>query len=154
MNRKSSPSTGTEIETQTETQTSTSSSLKDLLASGTAKKCTFSSTQSGTASEGTVYVSGGRVRGDFKTTASGQAPMTMSMITDGKTIHMWGDQLGKQGIKITVDEKATTPAAGGGSPTDLNSPVNMNCSAWIVQSSMFDLPAGVTFTEGFTPPTM
>ena len=141
-------------ETQTQGEPEAPNSLKDLLTSASAQKCTFVSNESGTTSEGTVYVSGGKVRTDSKITTSGKTTTT-SIFTDGKTLYMWGDQLGTQGIKITIEASETaTPAPGATTATDLSKPMNFNCSAWVVDSAMFELPSGVTFSEGFNIPGM
>lgn len=156
MNRGKAPSTGTETSTQTETQTEPSApnSLKDLLTSANAQKCTFSSTEGQATTEGTVYVANKQVRGDFKTTESGKTPSTSNLMTDGKVLYLWGSELGTSGIKLTIEasEEATSSASGG--TADLNKPMDFNCSAWVVDSSVFELPAGVNFTEGFNIPTM
>src|SRR3989344_3830565 len=58
-------------------------SLKDLLSSGVAQKCAFSSSDESGSSEGVTYVSSGKVRGDFTTTSSGKETNS-HMISDGK----------------------------------------------------------------------
>lgn len=157
MNKKSTPDEETQMpsgsQNETQGESKTPGSLKDLLTSSIAQKCTYSQTDNGLTSEGTVYVSGGKVRSDFRSTTSGKT-MATSMITDGKTIYLWGDQLGNAGIKMTIDQSASTTTTGTDSTADLNKPMNFNCSAWVVNSSYFEAPANVTFTEGFKLPGM
>src|ERR1035437_9338850 len=72
------------VQTQTSGTSETPSSLKDLLSKGIAQSCTFSSD----ASSGTVYVSSGKVRGDFGTTVDGNVTKS-HMIVDGNTSYIW-----------------------------------------------------------------
>jgi hypothetical protein len=142
---------GTPGSTATESQGGMKS-LKDLLSSGVAQKCTYSSTdeESGT-SEGTSYVSGGKVRADFSTTVSGKTTIS-HMITDGKTSYIWTDGE-KSGFKMTVPDATPTSAKTDTSNTpvsseaDLNQKVDYKCSAWVVDNSYFTPPTTVTFSD-------
>lgn len=128
-------------------------SLKDLLSAGVAQKCTFSSTSESGSSEGTTYISGGKVRGDFTTVASGKT-MVSHMISDGKTSYIWTDGE-KNGFKMTVSDQPTATGAKtdytGGSSTnsaaDLNQQADYKCSGWVTDGSYFTPPTTVTFTD-------
>ncbi len=126
-------------------------SLKDLLSSGVAQKCTYSTADESGNSEGVTYVSGGKVRGDFTTVASGKT-MTSHMISDGKTSYVWSDGE-KNGFKMTVTEEATGDVETDYSDTstssqaDLNQQADYKCSGWVVDGSVFTPPTTVTFTD-------
>lgn len=127
-------------------------SLKDLIAAGVPQKCTFSSTNDSGTNQGTTYVSGGRVRGDFTNTFSGKTTMS-HMISDGKTSYIWTDGE-STGYKMTVPETSASPGTAPSSEEpamsgegDLNQAADYNCSAWIPDNSMFTPPADVTFSD-------
>ncbi|KKT77471.1 MAG: hypothetical protein UW73_C0019G0006 [Microgenomates group bacterium GW2011_GWB1_44_8] len=124
MNKKSSPAT--------QTQTSGPTSLKDLIVANIPQKCTFP--------EGTVYISGGKFRGDF-------APNS-HMISDSKTSYVWTDDQ-KQGFKMTIDAdaKAEAQAESDNGGVDVNEKLDYKCGAWLPDASMFNLPSGVDFTD-------
>lgn len=135
-------------------QTSTSpSSLKDLLTKGVAQSCTFSNE----GSNGTVYVAGGKMRGDFDAVTEGKT-VKSHMIVDGNTSYIWMDGE-KTGFKMSFDPatqsegsaESTTPGS-----FDAGADMNYKCGAWINDGSLFKLPADVsfaTFAAPSLPPT-
>lgn len=126
-------------------------SLKDLLSSAIAQKCTFSETDESGNSEGTTYVSGGKVRADFSTTAS-EKTVKSHMISDGKTSYIWTDGE-KNGFKMTVNEPTPSSAKTDSSDTSVNSEGDLDqkadykCSGWVVDGSYFIPPSNITFTD-------
>ena len=131
-----------------------SKSLKDLLASGVAQKCTYTTTMDTGSTEGTTYISGGKIRGDFSTTVSGKTTQS-HMISDSKTSYVWTEGE-KTGFKTTISEADTseansndTPSNYSGSTTgaDLSQKADYKCAAWVVDGSVFTPPATVKFTD-------
>ena len=125
-------------------------SLKDLMAGGGAKKCTFTFSQNAnTQSQGTVYVAGGKMSGDFSVTVNGKQQMS-HMINDGTTVYTWVDGMGS-GFKMaaSASENQQTPPAGQNSTqsVDPNSKYDYNCSNWSVDNNEFTPPSSVTFTD-------
>ena len=127
------------------------SSLKDLLTNGVAQSCTFSTAES----NGTVYSSSGKVRGDFDVTTDGQT-MKSHMIVMNNTSYIWTDGQ-TTGFKMSFDPNAT-PVAGSttGSTTpnggfDVNANNNYKCGTWIADTSMFTLPEGINFSTFALP---
>jgi uncharacterized protein YxeA len=126
-------------------------SLKDLLSSGVAQKCTYSSTDESGTNEGVSYISGGKVRGDFSTTISGKVTKS-HMITDGKTSYIWTDGE-KDGFKMTIPDATPTSAKTDTSDSevsteaDLDQKMDYKCSAWVVDNSYFTPPTSVTFSD-------
>lgn len=150
MSSRKSPSPSTQSPTDT-LQESAATSLKDLIGKGTAQMCTFSKNDS----DGTVYVSGGKVREDFEVTIENQTVKSHVIIMDN-AFYNWTDGQ-KTGIKMAFDPKATPPAvkssdtAAGGGSFDADANLNYKCSAWIVDSTKFTLPTDVTFTSFALP---
>lgn len=122
-------------------------SLKDLLSSGVAQKCSFSSD----GSQGVSYISGGKVRGDFTSQVSGKTT-TSHMISDGATSYIWTDGE-PNGFKMTVDPNQAAEVKNDYTNTstsgaaDLNQKADYKCSGWVVDGSVFTPPTNVTFSD-------
>jgi hypothetical protein len=132
----------------TKTQATTEQqSFKTLLASGGSRKCTYSDTQSGVTSQGTVYVAGGKFRGDFSSTVNGKVMMS-HMISDGQSSYLWTDGMAS-GYKMKFDASAQANANASAQThaMDTNKNMNFHCDSWSGDSSMFNLPTGVQFTD-------
>ncbi|MDO8497428.1 MAG: hypothetical protein Q7S61_02680 [bacterium] len=121
-------------------------SIKDLFSLGTAQQCTFKDTAE---NGGTVYVSGGKMRGDF-TTVSGNKTIQSHMIRDDKTSYVWmeGETMG---YKMSVESTNQTSPQGGTTNTqgsiDLDKKADYSCKPWVVSESMFQMPSNVQFTD-------
>lgn len=117
-------------------------SLKSLLGSGTSQQCTFSDTAGGTTSSGTVYIAGGKMRGDFTSTASGRTT-NGHMIVMNDTSYIWTDGT-TQGFKTSTNASASSQT---GQSIDVNKEGDYSCSAWSTNASEFTLPQNVTFVD-------
>jgi hypothetical protein len=145
--KKSAPSPSTETASGPQ-QPSGVSSLKDLITKGVAQNCTFSNA----GTNGSVYVSAGKVRTDFDTTANNVTTKSHMIVMDN-TSYLWIDGQ-TTGFKMSFDPNAT-PAAGSTAPNgsfDASANMDYKCSAWVADSSKFTLPTGITFTS-FAVPT-
>lgn len=145
--RSSAPTTDTSIQGSsqstggTDQATSSSQSLQELVAKGSSVKCTYG--ESG--SEGTMYISSGKARGDFSAgTQKGH------MVMMDKTSYIWMDG-SSQGFKSSLDTSApTTAAANSGTASqgvDASKKMNYSCSPWSADASMFTLPTSVQFMD-------
>jgi hypothetical protein len=146
-------------------------SLSDFFSLTGSKKCTFSDKSNN--SSGTVYIGRGKMRGDFQSTDN-DTTNSSHMINDGQYFYIWTDgqkggykisteTMKKQAAQVTMspDNTETQPSAG---PVDMNQQADYSCGGWSVDTSMFILPQGVTFTDyssmmqgmqnGTTPGTM
>jgi len=136
-----SPETKVVAEEETKKQ-----SLKDLLASNVAQKCSYSDTYGSTAISGTSYLSGGKVRGDFSTTAENGQVSSGHMIYDGKFSYVWIDGT-TSGFKMAIDTSSNTTANANQQGLDMNKAMDYDCGIWVTDQSQFTPPDGVTFTE-------
>jgi hypothetical protein len=118
-------------------------SLKELIAGGVSQKCTFSDASAGMPTEGTVYVGGGKVRGDFSATSQGKA-MGMHMIADGATMHTWIDGM-TSGFKM--DMAASQSGTNTQQSFDSDKKIDYRCEPWAVDASKFVLPSDITFQD-------
>ncbi len=119
--------------------------LKNLIAMGGSNKCTFTSSTQNTQSEGTVYVSGGQMRGDFTSTAAGKTTLSHMIVKENMS-YMWSDAM-PQGIKMSFDAMATQSDANPQASVDPNAQVEYSCSSWGADASVFVLPTDVTFQD-------
>ena len=125
------------------------SSIKGLLADGRAQMCTYSSADEHASSTGTVYVADGKVRADINSDFADNTHQVTHMINDGTTAYVWTDEQAT-GIKMPVMETTADSAARSGIDQDKN--YEFHCERWNADSSRFELPSGITFTEMPTLP--
>lgn len=120
-------------------------SLRSLLALGKSSVCTFTSSQNGATSSGTMYISAsGDMRGDFQSQTSSGTQASSMIVKDG-TSYVWS---GSQGAKMKTNASASANAsAQAKNSVDLDQQVNYDCSDWTVDSSKFTLPSGVNFVD-------
>lgn len=138
--------------TSTSTDSKKPSSLKDLISKGIAQTCTYSNE----GGKGTFYVSGGKTRGDFETTA-GSVTTKGHMIVDSGTSYIWMDGQ-KTGFKSTFDTSTTVEPSSNPSVSqsfDADASINYDCKPGVVDSSLFTTPKDVEFMsfDSLTKPT-
>lgn len=129
----------------------TPKSLSDFLSMTGTLKCTFSNSTNN--SSGTVYVSNGKMRGDFQSTNNGTAQQS-HMVNDGTFVYFWVD--GQNGTKMSLSAIKNEEAQVSGTPSNNSQPQGgmdmhqksiYSCSPWVANSSVFTPPASVTFTD-------
>lgn len=149
MNKTSAPSQTelkSEVNNSNDSKTSLQS-LKDLLAKNEPVKCEYKSE----GATGNFYIANKKVRGDMNIPVDGKTMVSHMIIIDD-TSYTWNDGA-KTGFKITADKNASTPKNESNPPVDQQSSVDVekpmayNCGAWSVDSSYFELPAGVEFSD-------
>lgn len=123
---------------------STQKSIKDLLTSGQAQKCTYRDKMAEVDVEGTVYVAGGRMRSDYTSKTGGQTIMGHMVVSDNKS-YIWMDGQ-SMGMMMAFDPNRTPEAAPTGSQSvDVNKLIDYNCSGWTSDNSVFTPPANIKF---------
>jgi len=112
-------------------------SLRDLMDLSANQMCTFSDEA---GNSGTVYIGGGKMRGDFVSTMNDQAPGT-HMVLNNSNIYTWFDG-GEEGFKVSLAEieKLSNFGEDDQKSVNLDEPKNFDCSPWTVDNSMFNLP--------------
>lgn len=124
-------------------------SMSDLVARGGDYECSFAQTNDMSDSTGIVFISGKKIRGDFKTTVKAVSSMNVEshMISDGAFIYSWSSMV-PTGFKVAVAESGNAPSTPSGSQSfDYNQKLDYNCKAWVADSIKFELPASIKFTE-------
>lgn len=154
LNRSKNQAATTVVTTPKPTEPkSAATSLKNLLSLGKSQMCTYEYTNPESGSvKGVVYLSSGKMRGDFTTTANGK-PYSGSMINDTKYVYTWSTAA-KQGFKtqITADiQKAMTGGSGSASnqqqSIDTSAKYDYKCSNWSTDASKFTPPGDIKFTD-------
>jgi hypothetical protein len=107
-------------------------------------KCEVKQSMSDMENGGTVYVSGGNMRGDFSTIAEGRTMSTSFIMKDSYTYN-WSSMSPKAGVKMKIaatagDSKETAYSWSADQVGDYN------CQPWTLETSKFEIPADVTFT--------
>lgn len=141
-------STEETVETTPTDDTAFSGSMKDLIARGGDYECTFVQTNDMSDSTGTVFISGTRMRGDFKTTVKAVSDMKVEshMISDGVFMYTWSSMM-PTGMKIAIAESATAETSSATQSFDYNQKLDYDCKPWTSDSAKFTLPTDITFTE-------
>ena len=112
----------------------------DFVRQGGSYKCDISQSSADTTNSGTVYVSGGMVKGEYSTSTAGRVVTTYFLVRDGFS-YAWFSTDPTQGFKMKVD--VTGPGA-----DEWSSQIgDYNCVAWSADASVFAIPANVTFQE-------
>lgn len=115
-----------------------------LLASGIAQQCDFTSATTNAESQGKVYVGGGKIRGDFTSVTQGTTVASHMIVRDEST-YVWSDKA-PFGMKMPVPKSGETTPQGMDNGADaMNQKVNVNCTGWDVDESVFTLPAEIKF---------
>ncbi len=126
--------------------------LKSLLMSNKAEKCTYSTSADATPITGTVYVANRRMKGDFSLGGQ-QMHINGHMLVNKQFAYMWTD-LTKQGFKLSLDEFSASNSAqnSNSQAVDLNQKITYACNNWTADNTIFAVPTGITFSP-LTIPT-
>ncbi|MFM2374805.1 MAG: hypothetical protein RLZZ234_800, partial [Candidatus Parcubacteria bacterium] len=132
-------------------------SLREFVSMGSMSvKCVFTAEDAQARTEGTTYVSDGKVRTDTIITKKGSGTKTTSSaIIDNEYMYAWGGEL-PHGMKMKLSAaKQVSADAEDGADTmgmdaqsaALDQAHDYACEAWNSDASYFALPAGITFTD-------
>jgi hypothetical protein len=132
--------------------------MATLLALGRNLECTItyegenSAPGSASKTEGTIFMSGGALRGDFMVEAEAAAePIVSSMILKDDTMFLWSVIDGESwGMKSSMTSVAGTSTAqlDTQEPVRINDDVAYNCKPWVgVDRSVFVPPSDVLFRD-------
>ncbi len=120
-----------------------------LVAQGGSYECTVNQYVGDTVSQGTTFISGGLIRGEFNTQAQGINISTSLIVRDGYT-YSWTSMAPKMGFKAKVVASGESNPNQGTSGTiswNADQIGDYDCKDWTVDMTKFDLPAGVDFKE-------
>jgi hypothetical protein len=123
-------------------------SFDAFMKQGGSYMCTVNQNVQGMESKGTVYINGGNIRGDFKTSVSGMNIDTMFLTKDGYS-YSWSSMMAGKGFKVAVKGASgnTSTQTSGQYSFDASQIGEYDCQPWTVDQSKFAMPSGVVFTE-------
>ena len=141
---------GAAAERQQNADNSKLTSLKELEAMTSPQKCVFKDDSSPEQAQGVMYISKGRVRGDFGVINQGKTVRT-HMISDGKYSYTWMDD-SANGFKVAINEPKPQQAVQaenqpGASGVDANKQMSYDCQAWSEDANVFSVPANINFQD-------
>lgn len=121
-------------------------SLRQLVMGNNSVRCQYQTEIDGQPSQGTVYVTEGKVRGEFVSGSSNSF-----MISDGAYSYIWGDEY-ETGLKMPVletDSTATPEPLPSDMPRgfDMDQEVEYQCNAWNPDQSFFVPPIDIEFVD-------
>ncbi len=121
----------------------------ELIKLGESYECTVNQYIGENVSKGTAYISGGLVRGEFKTQAKGLNINTSLIVRDGYT-YSWTSMAPNMGFKAKVvasAEVSPNQSASGSYSWNADQIGDYDCKDWTPDMTQFDLPAGINFQE-------
>jgi hypothetical protein len=144
-NNQTVPVSGTTTEPSKVPTSGKKVAFSEFIKQGGSYSCTVSQTTAEATSQGKVFISGDKVRGEFTTTVNGQT-MTMSFLAlDGYT-YTWTSMMPTMGYKIKSNAQVGANSdAAMASAWNASSVGDYNCEAWSVDATKFEVPSSVTF---------
>lgn len=144
MGNKKVDSTSQDIQNGNPTAPNAVQSLKDIFSTGQSQTCTYSAD----TGSGVVYVNSGMMRGDFETKA--ETVQTGHVLVKDNTSYVWAEGQAN-GIKMTFKPEDLDSVIAKGTETQTNpenlEDINYSCTSWKADSSKFELPKDVQFSE-------
>ncbi|MFA6050448.1 MAG: hypothetical protein WC761_04605 [Candidatus Paceibacterota bacterium] len=123
--------------------TESTGTIRSLFSMTGNLKCEVHGSNPQGEANGTVYVSGTSMRGDFTTKSGETMAIESSMIKQGDSVYFWS---GENGGKVALTE-AMKAEAGASSNVSLNDNVSYKCAAWSPDASKFTVPTSVKFID-------
>jgi len=114
---------------------------------GGSYKCEVKQYLSDMENSGTVYISAGKIQGEYSTIAEGKSMKTSFLLRDGYS-YTWSDAFPTMGFKVKISQDAANNTGASGSYSwNADQIGDYNCETWVANDSQFALPTGITFTE-------
>lgn len=123
--------------------------FSEFIKSGGAYKCTVSQNVSDVSSQGTVYIDGDKIKGEFNSSVGGLNVDSNLIVRDGYT-YSWSSMTPNLGFKVKAQAPEAVDTATKTSDTysfNAEQIGEYDCSPWAVDSKMFEIPSNVKFQE-------
>jgi hypothetical protein len=125
-----------EVMPPSETASTSPMSLQALLSLDVPQVCTFTDSQMGAETSGTVYVANGKAQGDFEVKAVGQTYHAHALI-EKEMMYTWIDET-KMAFTLPLNGEATSTV---NQSFDVTKNLNYVCAPWTVDATKFEKPA-------------
>jgi hypothetical protein len=117
--------------------------IATLIALGQSMKCDVTITDPKAPGTGTIYVSQGKMRGEFNVSSQGKA-LQAYMINDTQNIYTWTSIM-PQGAKMPVS--TASPSKGPSQGYNPETPVEYSCATWTTDEGIFTPPSNIQFMQ-------
>lgn len=122
-----------------------SGSMQDLLSRSGSWQCDVSVNAGGVVSNGTTYVSGGKMRADFTSNIPQVGSVETHMIMRDNTAYTWSSMMNR-GFKFPIQNgQVSASGADAQAAAAFNQNYNYDCDVWARDESKFALPSNITF---------
>ncbi len=108
-------------------------------------KCDIKTYVENAPSEGTTYISDGKVRANFTSDVQGSSVVSHMISADGY-VYTWSDAY-PQGMKMKIPEGDQATQGSSQGTVSPDSPVDYSCAPTVADAGMFTPPADITFME-------
>ncbi|MBU1088829.1 hypothetical protein KKA02_03055 [Patescibacteria group bacterium] len=134
-----------------------SGSLRDLVLKGKPVKCAYEVKNENGSASGITYVSGKKVRGDFKNIGTDGEEIESYFVSDGEWTYTWSSE-GSNGMKMKAEgwdkneeEVDDTGADYGGmsyeDSNNIDTKMDYKCEEWRTDDSIFEVPSDIEFKD-------
>ncbi len=127
-------------------------SLQSLVRNMGNTTCSYQQVSTGSTARSVdaLYISGGKIRGEFRSTTPQGISTNTIMLFNGTTLYTWTEGMisgTASSVHSASDVATLLPQSLGGNKTlgTSDNNVSWDCHPWIPVVSMLTLPAGVTF---------
>ena len=116
--------------------------FSDFLKQGGAYKCEITQNIGEVENNGTMYINGKNLRGEYSTMAEGMK-IDSSFISLGGYAYTWSSMTPGMGFKMKTEENDTDYTEA----WDSSEVGDYNCENWVVDAEKFEVPKDITFQE-------
>lgn len=123
-------------------------SFSEFLKGGGTYKCNVKQYVGDIETNGTVYMNGDMIRGEYNTEVQGVKVDTSLVVRDGYT-YTWNSMIPSMGLKIkaAASNESMNSETSGSYAFNAEQIGDYDCENWAVDATMFELPTGVNFQE-------
>lgn len=137
-------------EQRQEAPTGKKKAFSEFLKDGGTYQCRVQQYAGDTDTQGTVYLHGGLIRGEYRTQAKGMDIDSTVVVRDGYA-YAWSSAVAGTGFKskINLDAQGNVESEQSAGSYSFNAEQigDYDCQPWTADSSKFDVPSDITFRE-------
>lgn len=141
---------GTDVSAENTNSNTKKMSFESFAKNGGSYVCTVTQNVQDIESNGTIYMDGGKMRGEFNTSVQGMNVGTTFIAKDGYS-YTWSSIMPNTGYKVAIaqDSVSGNSTAGTSGSYGFNAEQigNYDCQPWTVDNSKFVLPTSIKFSE-------
>jgi hypothetical protein len=137
-------------QSETPRQNEKKMAFSEFIKQGGSYKCSVNQSVGGVETNGTTYISGGMIRGEYRSAAEGMNVDSTLVVRDGYT-YTWTSMMPGVGFKSNIVEttgaESTTAGMSGTYSWNAEQIGDYSCESWDADSSLFEIPKDITFRE-------